>query len=262
MNKIFEVAKMDYYISGNVFSKRQTPLRKTEKYEIELYTTTGNTSVINGISHAQKIGNVLVAKPGDLRYSIDSFECYCVHFSCSDADTAAALNTLPDVFSPADTEAVKRIFMNFLASKDFDGISKTLFIQGNLMELISLLLSENTQKYCGRYEQYLSDVFMACDYMEHNYEQHITLADIAAAVNLSPGFFHNVFKSIKGVTPAEYLVCLRIEHAKDMLRRSALPLAEIAILCGFGSQGYFNYVFKKKTGLTPKGYRDKKQIII
>ena len=38
--------------------------------------------------------------------------------------------------------------------------------------------------------------------------------------------------------------------------------SEIALRCGFGSQGYFNYVFKKHTSTTPKKYRDKKRIII
>lgn len=98
MEQIFLADKIDYYISANVFSKSQTPLRKVSEYEIELYTTSGNISVINGVSYKQCIGNVLVAKPGDLRYSINSFECYYVHFTCRDSEICEALNTLPKVF--------------------------------------------------------------------------------------------------------------------------------------------------------------------
>ncbi len=262
MNEIFKIAKMDYYISKQVFSKPQTPERTTSNYEIELYTLAENISVVNGTRYRQKAGNVLVAKPGDKRYSIGSFECFCVHFSCGDPDIRAVLDTLPTVSAPADTEDIQRILKNLPASHAMNGSAKQLYLHGNVAELISVLANAETKRYRGKYDRYLPSVFSACRYIEENFGSRITLADISASANLSPGFFHAVFKEIKNTTPAEYLSALRIRRAKALLRESSLPLSEIAVECGFGSQGYFNYVFKNKTGLTPKGYRDKRQIII
>lgn len=262
MNKIFDADKIDYYISANVFSKPQTPLRKTNEYEIELYTTSGNISVIDGTQYLQKRGNVLIAKPGSFRYSIGSFECYCVHFMCNDADISEAIDSLPPVFAYNDAEELEKVFKRLIKTHYLQGAAKTLYIQGSLMEIISLLLAENSKKYSGKYEEYINNISLACDFIKKNFEAHITLNDISAVANLSPGFFHKVFKSIKNITPAQYLAEIRLENAKNMLKKSKLPFAEIAVLCGFGSQGYFNYVFKKQTGTTPKSYRVRNQIII
>lgn len=262
MEKIFIANRMDYYVSANVFTKLQTPLRQTDEYEIELYTTSGNTSVINDVVYKQKKGNILVAKPGDVRYSIGSFECYCVHFSCDDEEICEALASLPTVFAYSDTEVIEKKFKELIDAHSLRGIARTLRIQGILMELISLFVAENAGNYSGKYEHYIDNIADACDYIKQNFERHLTLDDIAARANLSPGFFHTVFKSIKNITPSEYLTGVRMENAKEMLKNSDVPLADIAVLCGFGSQGYFNYVFKKKSGATPKAYRDKKRIII
>lgn len=130
------------------------------------------------------------------------------------------------------------------------------------MKIVSLLLSENEKSYCGKYERYVNNIIAACNYVKNNFERRITLEDISSKANLSPGFFHTVFKSIKGSTPSEYVIRIRLENAKDLLKNSDVPLADIALLCGFGSQAYFNYAFKKQSGLTPKNYRDKNRIII
>lgn len=262
MNKTFEIVNAGYYVSKDAYSGPQSPLRTVIYHELEMYLTDGNISVINNVQHKQHKGNILAAKPGDRRYSIGSFESYYIRFACSDPEIVSALNSLPPVFSPEDIDNIKIIFKNFTYSHQLSGISKTLFQQGNLAELISLLITGNEKKYCGKYERYLPAVFSACEFIEKNYAQHIALSHISASANLSPNFFHSVFKSIKNITPAQYLLNIRVMHAKEMLIKSNAPISEIALDCGFESQSYFNYVFKKYTTLTPKAYRSKKQIII
>ncbi len=262
MDDFFDIKKLDYYISKNVFTMKQTPERKVKNYEIELYTTSGNTSMVNGKKYRQTAGNILTAKPNDLRYSIDMFECYCIHFTCNNEKTAKIISALPTVTHCSDTEKFIQIFKNMMEARKLDNISSKFIICGALTELIGYLYAQRSNEYTGKFSQYVSEVSSSCMYMQKNIEKHITLKDISAYVNLSPVFFHTVFKTIKGVTPAEYLLNTRIVLAKKMLRLNNNPLSEIAVLCGFGSQGYFNYVFKKQTGTTPKKYRDKKQIII
>ena len=262
MKELFDVKKLDYYISKSVFSKRQTPQRTVRNYEIELYATSGNVSVINGREYPQKKGNILIAKPGDTRYSIDPFECHCVHFLCDDTEIRERLEGLPKVFEASDTDGIIQIFENMLAARANADPAAKFAIQGGLLQLLGCLLTETGERYSGRYARYLSAVSDACAFMRENCDRHITLDDIAAAANLSPCFFHGVFKSVKSVTPAEYLLNIRISSAKRLLASSSLSLSEIALRCGFGSQGYFNYVFKKHTSTTPKKYRDKKRIII
>lgn len=262
MNELFKVKKLDYYVSQNVYSMRETPLRTVKFYEIELYTTSGNISVINGEKYRQSAGNILISQPGDLRCSIDMFECYCVHFLCSDAEIIKTLNSLPKVFGAYNAERFVQIFKNMLNAHAAKSTAQRFMVQGGIAELLGCILNEAEEEHGGKYERFVPAVSAACTFMQNNIENRITLNDISKRVCLSPSFFHSVFKSIKGITPAEYLVRQRITAAKEMLRLNNLSLSEIAVLCGFGSQGYFNYVFKKQTGITPKKYRDKKQIII
>lgn len=262
MNKIFDKNKTGYYVSSNVYSNTQSTPRKVETYELELYTTSTNISVINDVQYSQKNGNVLIAKPGDVRFSINPFECYYTHFKCTDAEISSALNALPSVFVPDNADTVSEVFKSLISVKNPKNISETLYIQGKLAELISLCIFENSEKYDGCYKQYIPEIEFICDYMRKNFECDITLSDIAAAVNLSPGFFHKIFKSVKGITPLRYLTNIRLENAKKLLRESCDSLSEIAFCCGFNSQSYFNYVFKEETNITPKNYRDKNRIII
>lgn len=262
MDSIFKISRADYYISKNVFTAPQTPKRIVTKHEIELYTVTNNKSAVNGTIYPQSPGNILISSPGDERYSIGFFECYCVHFLCKDKELTDVINSLPKVFTPSSSDNIKQIFKKLIHCQNLSGIAQTLALQGGMMELISEIIFENERTYHGKYSNYIPAVFSACDFIEDNYDRHITLSDVAAYVNLSPGFFHTVFKTIKKETPTEFLLKTRVDHAKDMLKNSNIPLSEIALKCGFGSQGYFNYVFKKHTLKTPGNYRTKKQIII
>ncbi len=262
MEPVFEIRKAEYYISVNVFTAFQTPLRRVNEYEIELYTTSGNTSVINDTPYGQTAGNVLVAKPGDLRYSRGAFECHCVHFLCNDRAICEQLNKLPPLTHTRDAESLERLFRRLSEAWKNMRLSGMLETQGALMQLVGILVGEDNEAYSGRYVRYEPNISAACEYIKKRLDCSVSLTDMAMQAHLSPGFFHTVFKDIKGVTPTGYLTEQRVRRAKELLRKSNLPLVEIAIRCGFGSQGYFNYVFKKQTGQTPKTYRDRKQIII
>lgn len=149
-----------------------------------------------------------------------------------------------------------------LNAQNLNNPAKKFIIQGGVSEILGCFLDDASKEYTGEYEQYLTAVNAACLFIQNNLEQRITLSEISKKVCLSPRFFHGVFKSVKGITPSEYLLEQRIILAKKLLRLNNSSLSEIAIQCGFGSQGYFSYVFKNYTGITPKKYRDKKQIII
>lgn len=262
MEPLYTVVKTDYYISSQIFSEWQTPLRRVNEYELELYTTSGNISVVDGVEYTQTAGNLLVARPGNMRYSKGAFECHCVHFLCRDPDIVRALERLPTISHYSDTEALEQLFLRLPEAHRLGGFAGQLCIDGVLNELLGQLIAKENESYSGHFERYAPNVERACEYMKRELEHPLTLAAIAGEVHLSPGFFHTVFKDMKGTTPAKYLTGLRVRRAKEYLRKSNRPLAEIAVLCGFGHQGYFNYVFKKETGSTPKAYRDRKQIII
>lgn len=83
----------------------------------------------------------------------------------------------------------------------------------------------------------------------------ITLSDLAGLAGLSPSQFLRAFKRSTGTTPHRFLLSERVAIAEDMLTHSELPLAEIAVACGFSSQSHLGTAFRAATGVTPAGYR-------
>ncbi len=94
----------------------------------------------------------------------------------------------------------------------------------------------------------------ALAFMEEHIEQPICLRDMAAAIALSSVHFVREFRRSTGTTPHQHLLVLRVERAKRLLGTN-LPIAEIALRCGFSHQEHLTRVFGRIVGLTPSAYR-------
>jgi AraC-like DNA-binding protein len=65
------------------------------------------------------------------------------------------------------------------------------------------------------------------------------------------------FKAVMRISPMEYLLNLKIEHAKILLKESQQSIGEISFSCGFEDPNYFSRIFKTKIGMTAKKFRMK-----
>ena len=102
---------------------------------------------------------------------------------------------------------------------------------------------------------HLRDVRAAIHYIEGNLSEHITLEDIARAGNMSKSHLNEWFRTVTGMTPYEYLLVSRVERAVELLRGTDMTVLSVSESCGFSNLANFNKAFKKRTGLTPQGYR-------
>lgn len=110
--------------------------------------------------------------------------------------------------------------------------------------------SESLQKYA---------IVKALEYIEKNYQRSIKLADVAENVCLNPVYFSHLFKQQMGVKFVDYLADFRIQKAIVLMQNPALTISAIATSVGFFSSRYFAETFKKRKGMTPSEYRNKKQ---
>lgn len=93
------------------------------------------------------------------------------------------------------------------------------------------------------------------DYIHEHLNENIALDDLAAVVGLSRFYFTRRFKQSTGTTPHRYVLQQRIAKAQTMLRRTHVPLADIAYQCGFADQSHMTRVFGTRVGATPGQYR-------
>jgi AraC family transcriptional regulator len=87
--------------------------------------------------------------------------------------------------------------------------------------------------------------------IEDRIAEPLPLADLADAAALSVSQFVRQFKVSTGDTPHRYLVGLRLRHAQRLLRTGTLPIAEIAVRCGFSHQEHLTRVMRSRLGTTP-----------
>ena len=90
---------------------------------------------------------------------------------------------------------------------------------------------------------------------EHFTDPNLMLQDVAKAVGMSNSRFSTVFSQQTGQTFTEYLIYLRLNKAKEMLRTTNIKSSQIARESGYNDSHYFSYIFKKNTGITPSEYR-------
>ena len=90
------------------------------------------------------------------------------------------------------------------------------------------------------------------DYMGSQLDGPIRLSELAAVAHLSEFHFARLFKQATGLAPHQYLIRLRVERAKRLIREGRLPLSQVAAACGFSDQSQFSRHFKRLVGVTPK----------
>jgi AraC-like DNA-binding protein len=82
-----------------------------------------------------------------------------------------------------------------------------------------------------------------------------SLSELAALCGLSRSYFIRAFKQFTGMPPYRWLSMERVKHAKALLRGTKLPIAEIAVACGFADQSHLTRVFSKAFRISPAAWR-------
>ncbi|APB69087.1 DNA-binding response regulator [Paenibacillus polymyxa] len=93
-------------------------------------------------------------------------------------------------------------------------------------------------------------------YIEQHAAENISLKSIAARFYMNPVYLGQLFRKTYGVYFNEFLLKLRVQEAKRLLRQTDLRIYEIAERVGFGSSDYFVTQFEKMTHATPSEYRN------
>ena len=243
-------------------NKTKSELREVSCYELELFPEAIGVSHVDGETYPVKKGMLLIAKPGQKRFSQLPIKCYYVRLFNTDCTEASIVASLP-IVTYLDAEDFDRLCSAFLrlGACYINSMDKTL-CDLKVNSLLYDILYRIQKRYAPgvllptKHEDNQT-VLKAKEYMDENFCGRCSLSEIAEHIHISPNYLHTLFSEQTGISPFTYVIERRVELAKRMILAGNNTLLEIALETGFSSQSHFNKIFKKKTGYTPAEYRRK-----
>ncbi len=96
----------------------------------------------------------------------------------------------------------------------------------------------------------------ALSYIEQNFQNNITIEDIAAFCGLNRSYFGKIFHDTIGKSPQEFLISYRMTKAAELLKLTSLSVADIGNAVGYPNQLHFSRAFKNVYGTSPRSWRN------
>lgn len=106
------------------------------------------------------------------------------------------------------------------------------------------------------------NIAKSVSFIENHYMDNISIDEVAEISNLSPRHFSRLFTASYEITPGNYILSLRLQHACNLLKHSTQTVSEIAFASGFNDSNYFSRQFHKKYQISPRDFRKRYQVEI
>ena len=256
---MFDNIYAGHFVLSDFYHDEITPRRIVKYYEIEIIEKNTGATFINDAKASEGNTNLLFDKPGDVRFTIGELKCKYLKFSCDDNEICNILNSINSGMIYADCSELGKIIDMVTKIKKSTKPHDRMELMSLICKAISLLRLYHSEtpknKISNTKDAYTNRMIEAKEYIDNHYDEKITLENLASSAYLSPNFFRIKFVETIGISPHDYLIQGRIFNAKKLIASTDTPLSHIALMCGFDSQAYMNYVFKKFTGLSPGEYK-------
>lgn len=190
--------------------------------------------------------------------SENTWDCRFVHIYGPDVITryydafvrAANGNVLHLPASSKVPMFITRVIESYRPRHKNSDLIAAMYLIRLLTEIVLNAESDDSMEGSGR-------MYDIAQYIDENYDKPINLDVLSQKFNVSKSYLPKRFKAQVGMTPTEYLCHVRIRAAKVLLRRSVVPISEVARLVGIDNTSYFIKLFKKYEQFTPLAFRSK-----
>ena len=169
--------------------------------------------------------------------------------------------TLINKYLPASTPDIPRLIQHLFRSMKEEHTGYELVVTGLLYTFLGFIFQQGLyheaaslplREHCRKRITQLKQTFQLID---SQYQQPLTLTDLAQAANLSPNYFCRFFQKITHHSPIDYLNRYRIEMACLKLTHTNDSITEIAFSCGFNDVSYFIRLFRRYKETSPRKYK-------
>ena len=248
-----------YNAQNSIKNKTITARRKTTMFEIELPMENGGISYIDNKSNRIVENMIICAKPGQLRHTRLPFKCYFVHIIVNEGAVFEILSSLPDYIESENTDDIKEIFESLCKHHNTGLPDDDILVQSLILRLVYTLSSFDHSrriKHSPKSNRHRI-IEQTVEYIDNNLSSDLSLEALAEKAKFTPIYFHKLFKRSTGKTLHRYIEEKRIKKSIDLLLSTDMTLTEISYECGFSSQSYFSYAFKREMKLSPREYAKK-----
>jgi AraC-like DNA-binding protein len=165
---------------------------------------------------------------------------------------------IPNVFRPSNPLVFRDMFIKAIQlwqePNPLQQQEASILIAQVILQLLREFgqMETRTTNYSDRFPEWIRS------YLSFHLADPLSVQTMAERARLSPSRFATLFRHHFGISPHQYLLNMRIDHAKDLLLRSERTIEQIAQYCGFADIYHFSKVFKQHTGLAPSHYRKEK----
>ena len=150
------------------------------------------------------------------------------------------------------SETMKSEMLYIVNNKD----ASPFHLIGHLYLFIDSLVRSSTSNKIGMGNS-LRDFYIkeAFSFIEENFQNDISVEDIAASCGLNRSYFGKIFHENMGKSPQEFLISYRMTKATELLKLTGLSIADIGNAVGYPNQLHFSRAFKNVYGISPRQWR-------
>ena len=183
---------------------------------------------------------------------LDQLEYFKAFFDSGRSLPVHQLHLTPMEFMNVE-EIIRK--MTLVLHLDPNRKSRRLVIRSLLLELM-ILTFDGPHKHWKQYPARIDrKFFLSIERLEAFPARKWDLQTISREVGMSLSSYAHKFKEVVGISPAEYVIMLRLEQVRRKLEETSLSLYEIADETGFSGDNYLIRLFRKRYGITPHKYR-------
>lgn len=199
---------------------------------------------------------------------IEEMDIYWLHFVPESLYLKFLLMNLNSVYSwePEEFIDLKKMYVeipNYFEisqNKDIPNYSLNCLMHSMILLFVSKILQTlDTNTILDA--KHILQIKPSIDMMNTHYKQNPSLSAIAEKSFLVDKYFHRLFTSLIKVTPFNYMLSLRMNHAIELLNSTSLNIKTIAENVGYENEAYFTRVFKNYFKVNPSIYRKNKHIL-
>ena len=159
------------------------------------------------------------------------------------------------LFSQELTETIKPRLEALTQRSGFDSVLELMSILHDLSSSRNSRTLSNASFSSDQISYSSRRIEKAFGYMQANYDKEVALADVAKEVNMPEASFSRFIKKRTGKTFVDSLNEIRLGHASRLLIDTTQTISEVSYKCGFNNLSYFNRIFRRKNGCTPREFR-------